>query len=163
MKSSLKFFIVLLLSFVFVAGQAQTSVHKYINKYQDLAVSQMKKFQIPASVIMGVSIIESGAGTSKLAKVFHNHFGVKGSSTDSKQKLGYKSAYKEYASDTSSFDHFCMILQKKKFYDRIKGDPNYSIWLQSMNKANYSEAKDAWVRKITATIKKYKLYELDEL
>lgn len=123
----------------------------------------MKKHEIPASVILGVSIVESAAGQSLLAKAFNNYFGVKGKNTDSEKKVGYKSKYKEYPSDVHSYEHFCQILKKKNFYDKLKGTTDYKQWIYSMNKANYATAKEEWVRKILATINKYKLYEYDNM
>lgn len=163
MRAYTRFLFLLALSFISMAAGAQSQVNRYISRYENLAVEQMKKYQIPASVILGVSIIESGAGTSKLARYFNNHFGIKGPSKNSVEKLGYRSAYREYASDTASYEHFCNVLSKKKFYTKIKGETNYKLWLQKMMEANYSTAPEFWLRKITATIAKYKLYEYDEL
>jgi flagellum-specific peptidoglycan hydrolase FlgJ len=163
MKTFFKFLFIILLSVSFFNGNAQKAVKRYINKYQDMAVQQMKKYDIPASVILGVSIVESGAGQSKLATIFHNHFGVKGKNSESVKKLGYKSSYKEYASDEDSYEHFCKILAKKRFYEDLKGEMDYKDWLNGMNKANYSEAKGEWVRKVSATIKQYQIYQFDEL
>lgn len=151
------------LLFVMLQAPAQNRVHRYVEQYRDLALAQMKDYQIPASVILGVSIVESGAGTSKLARHFHNYFGVKGSNKNSIQKLGYKSAYKEYSSVEDSYDHFCRILKKKRFYSSVKGDADYKLWLKKMNEANYSTDKQKWVNKVTAVIRKYKLYEYDTL
>ena len=160
------FFKALLVStiiFCAVGSSAQKVVKKYINRYEDLAVERMKEYQIPASVILGVSIVESGAGESDIAKVFHNYFGIKGKNTDSKKRLGYKSLYREYASDTASYDHFCQVLARKKFYKKLKGCMDFKEWLAQMNAAEYSEAKGVWVDKITATINKYKLYKYDNI
>lgn len=164
MKYLVKSFLIVVLFMSFASQvKAQRTVTNYINKYVDMAVDQMKKYEIPASVILGVSIIESAAGQSVLAKFFNNHFGIKGKNSNSLQKLGYKSSYKEYESDKASYDHFCNVLMKKGFYKKLKGDKDYKEWLQEMNKANYAEAKQVWVNKIMATIKKYKLYQYDML
>jgi len=164
MKYLVKSFLIIVL-FLSVTSpvNAQRSVTNYINKYVDVAVEQMKKYQIPASIILGVSIVESAAGQSVLAKFFNNHFGIKGKNSHSLQKLGYKSSYKEYENDMASYDHFCNVIVKKGFYKKLKGDKDYKEWLHQMNRANYAEAKQIWVNKIMATIKKYKLYQYDML
>lgn len=144
------------------AVQAQKAVKKFIKKYEDLAVENMQKHGIPASVILGVSIVESAAGQSAIAKALQNFFGIKGKNTSSREKLGYKSAYREYASDEASFEHFCQLLKKRKFYVKLKESTDYRQWLKMMNAASYAEAKEKWVADIANTIKKYELYKLDD-
>ena len=163
MKARYSLLILMLVVLTAANTSAQNRVTRYISKYETMAVAQMKKYQIPASVILGVSIIESGAGTSKLARYFHNHFGIKGPSKNSMKKLGYRSAYREYESDTASYEHFCRMIANKRFYSTLKGEADYQVWLQQMMKARYSTAPDAWIKKISATIERYKLYEYDDM
>ena len=49
----------------------------YIKTYSDFAVQQMKKYKIPASIILSQALLESGAGASTLALKSNNHFGIK--------------------------------------------------------------------------------------
>lgn len=143
------------------AVQAQKAVRKFIKKYEQIAIESMQKHSIPASLILGVSIVESAAGESAIAKALRNFFGVKGKNTSSREKLGYQSAYKEYISDEASFEHFCQILMKKKFYVKMKACADYKQWLKAMNAASYAEARQKWVDDITRTIDKFELYKLD--
>ena len=60
--------------------QAQTrnkQYEDYIQKYCDLAVEEMKKYHIPASITLAQGLLESGAGQSALARKSNNHFGIK--------------------------------------------------------------------------------------
>lgn len=147
---------------VVVGSSAQGSVKAYIKKYQTLAVADAVRYGIPPSVILGVSIVESAAGQSKIAKALNNFFGIKGKNKSSEKKMGYKSAYREYASAVESFEHFCQILSKRKFYAKLKGTMNFREWLRQMNKAEYATAKQKWVDDITKTIEKYDLTKLDQ-
>jgi hypothetical protein len=52
-------------------------VKGYVLDYKDIAMSNMKNFGIPASIILAQGILESGAGQSKLATTSNNHFGIK--------------------------------------------------------------------------------------
>lgn len=144
------------------AVQAQKVVKRFIKKYEQVAVENMQKHSIPASIILGVSIVESAAGQSAIAKALSNFFGVKGKNANSMERLGYKSAYREYESAEASFAHFCEVLKKKKFYVRLKSSSDYKQWLKMMNAASYAEAKDKWVADITRAINKYELYKLDQ-
>ena len=52
-------------------------IRAYVEKHKELAIEQMVKFHIPASVVMAQAIKESDFGTSELAKNTNNHFGIK--------------------------------------------------------------------------------------
>jgi len=145
-----------------LVGSTQKLIHNYIAKYKHIAIERMKSDGIPASVIMGISIVESGAGSSPVCKKLKNHFGIVGKNTNSVAKLGYKSKYKEYKTDAESYMHFSQVVQRKKFYKKLKGNKDYKEWIIALDKANYSSAKQKWVNKIIQTIAKYKLYELDK-
>lgn len=145
-----------------VSVTAQKSVKKYIKKYEALAVEKSEEHQIPASIILGVSIVESAAGQSKICKSLKNFFGIKGKNWSSEEKMGYKSAYKEYKTASESFEHFCQIISRKKFYSSLKGSDDYKKWLVQMNKASYASAKQKWIDDITKTIQKYDLDKLDD-
>ncbi len=49
----------------------------YIEEYKDLAIDQMERHRIPASITLAQGLLESGAGRSRLARVANNHFGIK--------------------------------------------------------------------------------------
>jgi len=58
--------------------QAQNLTRQqYINKYKDVAIKQMHKHKIPASIILAQACLESGDGNSTLARKANNHFGIK--------------------------------------------------------------------------------------
>ena len=155
--------IVAVLSLVILTSvaSAQKKVKKYIKKYERLAIEKAEKHDIPASIILGVSIIESAAGQSVICKTLKNFFGIKGKNWNSEEKMGYKSAYKEYKTENESFEHFCQVLRKKNFYQKLKGTMDYKEWLSEMNKSSYASAKQKWIDDITKTIEKYDLHKFD--
>ena len=69
------FSLVLLLSLA--AGAQNAQYVKYVRQYKDLAIEQMKKYNIPASITLAQALLESGAGQSELARESNNHFGIK--------------------------------------------------------------------------------------
>jgi len=58
-------------------SQVSLSRTDYIEKYQKLAIREMKRSGIPASITLAQGILESGNGNSRLAKEAKNHFGIK--------------------------------------------------------------------------------------
>ena len=49
----------------------------YIDKYSDIAVREMNRSGIPASITLAQAVLESGNGNSTLARNSNNHFGIK--------------------------------------------------------------------------------------
>jgi flagellum-specific peptidoglycan hydrolase FlgJ len=148
--------------FLTAVAMAQKSIKSYIKKYETLALVKAEQHEIPASIILGVSIIESASGQSLICKALNNFFGIKGKNWSSEKKMGYKSAYKEYSTDDESFEHFCQVVKKKKFYSKLKGSGNYKEWLKQMNNSSYASAKQKWIDDIIQTIEKYDLDQLDK-
>ena len=147
---------VLLLSSVLTAA-AQS---RYIRTYQPIADSLSGVYGIPTSVMLGIAIIESGAGSSRNCKLLNNHFGIKGKNNLLKTK-GIKSAYKQFSDGRSSYIAFSKLITKKKFYPKLKGNMDHKAWLEAISKAGYSTVPDEWKRNITAAIRKHNLTEYD--
>lgn len=129
---------------------------KYVRKYRPLADSLSKVYEIPASVILGVAIIESSSGTSRNCRLLNNHFGIVG-----KNKVhithGVRTKYKQYPNAKASFADFCRLLKNRRFYTRLKGNKDYHIWTTAISKSNYSEIPVEWKKRVDATIRKNKL------
>ncbi len=133
--------------------QAQSG---YIKKYRPLADSLSEKYGIPSSVILGVAIVESGAGNTRTARLLNNHFGIVG--VNKLQKThGVKTRYKQYASVADSYVAFCQLISRRKFYPRLKGQKDYTLWINAISKTGYSERAEEWRKKITSAIQKNKL------
>ena len=134
----------------------------YIKQYQQTVITLSDSFGIPAELIMGIAIVESGAGTSQVCKILHNHFGIK-ASNHYQNYNGFKSRFKFYDKDWLSFVDFCAYVKRRKYYTQLKGNFNYNAWLNAMAKSGYSSSPTAWKAKIKTQIAKYKLTELNAL
>ena len=49
----------------------------YIETYKELAIEQMERYHIPASITLAQGLFESAAGQSALSLRSNNHFGIK--------------------------------------------------------------------------------------
>ena len=156
--NTIKLTICCLLLFVVNICSAQEVTLKYIRKHLPLAADLSQEYGIPTSIILGVSILESGSGTSLNCRQLNNYFGVKGHNHLKKRRTKYK----QYASAKESFTDFCGILSRKRFYPRLKNNMDYHLWLRDMNRSKYSSAQEIWVHRIKLIITKYKLYEHDQ-
>ncbi len=151
----------LLLLACFFVCQTGFGQSKYVKQYRPIADSLSAVHGIPSAVILGVAIIESGAGKSRNCKLLNNHFGIKGKNNLLKTK-GIRSAYKQYKDGRASYIAFCKLLTKRKFYSKLKGKMDYKLWLEAISKSGYSTVPHEWKKNITAAIQKHKLYKLDE-
>ena len=67
-----------LFAFLPVQGQSRNKQYEdYIKKYRDIAVEEMKRYHIPASITLAQGLLESGAGYGTLARKSNNNFGIK--------------------------------------------------------------------------------------
>jgi len=135
---------------------AQASTQKFISTYRPLADSLSAVYGIPAAVILGVSMLESGAGTSRNARLLKNYFGIVGRNSLLKTH-GIRTRYKQYTSDSDSFIDFCRLLTRKKFYASLKGNPQPQLWIKSIAASGYSEAPVLWQQRVLSTIRKNRL------
>jgi Bax protein len=135
---------------------AAAQPEKFIKQYGPLADSLETVYGIPASLILGVSIIESASGTSRNCRLLNNFFGVKGKNNLMKTK-GIRSAYKQYPTDTASFVDFCKIVSRKKIYASLKGNKDSQKWVLALSKTGYSEVPATWQGLINSTIRKHQL------
>lgn len=138
-------------------SSGQKVITKFIDRYLPVAESLSAEYGIPVAIILGVSILESGSGTSPNARQLNNFFGVTGSNNLKKRH----SVYKQYAKPEDSFRDFCDILSRKKFYPGLKNNKKYEKWLGAMNHASYAGAKNLWIDRVTQIVKKHKLEKYD--
>ncbi|MFM2139282.1 MAG: hypothetical protein RJA57_1589 [Bacteroidota bacterium] len=146
-----------LLLFLSIAGSAQST--GFVKKFQPLADSLSLAYGIPTAVILGVSIIESGSGTSRNCRLLHNYFGIVGRNALLRTH-GIRSRYRQYADATASFTDFCRVISRKKFYPRLKGNPDHRLWTEAISKAGYSEVPAVWRQRVNDAIRKNKLATL---
>jgi len=148
-----KLLLVFSLLFLWQTGLGQA---KYIKKFRPLADSLWEEYGVPASVILGVAIMESASGTSRNCKLLNNHFGIVGKNDLLKTK-GIKTRYKQYPDSRASYFAFCKLMAKKKFYKKLKGNMDYKLWADAISKAGYSEIPEIWKQRLLDIIRKNKL------
>ncbi len=153
----------LILTIYLLFFQLSLSAQKpsFREKYQPLADSLASAYKIPSAVILGVAVIESGNGTSRNSRLLRNFFGIKGKN-NLLQTKGIRSSYKQYKSDTASFVDFCKLIERKKFYPTLAGNPVYRPWILALSKTGYSEVPETWRKLITGAIQKNKLDKVVE-
>ena len=91
----------------------------YIRTYEGEARHQMDRHAIPASITLAQGLIETGAGTSTLARDHNNHFGIKCHSTWTgkrtyRQDDNPNDCFRSYPSAKDSYDDHSMFLKARR-------------------------------------------------
>lgn len=145
------------------------SVSNYIDTYKGIAVQEMNRSGIPASITLAQGIHESGFGNSKLAREANNHFGIKcGSKWKGKEYYKWdddptQSCFRVYESAESSYiDHTEFLLKNQRYgflfdYDRT----DYKNWAKGLRRAGYA-SDPRYPSKLIATVEKYDLQIYDQ-
>jgi flagellum-specific peptidoglycan hydrolase FlgJ len=155
----------LLISYVTAFAQKNTS-KSYIELFKDNAIQIMHETGIPASIILGIAMHESGNGNSAIAQNLNNQFGFKGGggAVYYKNKKKVRSAYKKYDSILESFDDFARLITHRQELGRISDELapyEYEKWVKGIQRSGYASSKK-WVSQVLGIIRKYQLNDLDQ-
>ncbi|WP_282037986.1 glucosaminidase domain-containing protein [Saccharicrinis aurantiacus] len=150
------------------AAQERYSTPDYIKKYSDLAVKEMKRTGIPASITMAQGILESGNGNSTLARKSNNHFGIKCHS-DWKGKKVYHDddakgeCFRKYAKVYDSYiDHSEFLTGKQRYASLFTlKTTDYKGWAHGLKKAGYA-TDPKYAHRLIKIIEDYNLHKLDD-
>jgi len=158
--------ITVLLFFCFAGFAQKNTSLSYIEKFKDNAISIMNETGVPASIILGVAMHESGCGNSNIAQKLNNQFGVKGGGGAVFYKHNKKvhSAYKKYDSVLDSFDDFARIITQRQQFSYLLETlttQDYEKWVKGIQHGGYAGSKK-WGAQVLAIIRKYQLNTLDE-
>ena len=139
-----KFFGVLMALLSFTA-LAQTPQEQYIQKYSALAVKEMQRSGVPASITLAQGLLESGSGLSRLAKEGNNHFGIKchvgwTGKTMYHDDDAKGECFRVYNSPEESFrDHSDFLRYRDRYKFLFDLEPtDYKGWAYGLKKAGYA-------------------------
>ena len=137
-----------LLALLAVTAGAQTRwnqrYQQYVDQYKDIAIAQMLKWKVPASITLAQGLLESAAGQSRLATQGNNHFGIKCHdwtgrtiyrNDDSPNECfrAYNSAYDSY----EDHSRFLATGQRYKSLFQLK-TTDYKGWARGLKAAGYA-------------------------
>ena len=126
----------------------QTSVSDYIDKYKGIAILEMERTGIPASITLGQGILESNFGNSNLALNANNHFGFKCRNDwyggvlhqhDDKANECFRKYFHVYE---SYIDHSFLLTSSKRYSSLFTlNRKDYRSWAQGLQDAHYASSK----------------------
>jgi Bax protein len=128
----------------------------YVLKYKPIADSLNKISEVPAKLILAIAVIESSAGTGRNSKLLNNHFGFVGKN-DLLRTKGIRTMYKQYASAADSYADFVKYVTKRKYYQKLRGNPSCEKWIDEISRHGYSTDPETWRREVLNSLRRLKI------
>ena len=150
----------------------------YIDLYADMAVREMKRGKVPASITLAQGILESKYGQSTLAQRANNHFGIKVGGADWKggrycaytnefnKKLNKMerqiACFRSYETAEEGFAHHSDFLISRPRYAMLfgLGINDYKAWAHGLESTGYATDPE-YGEKLIGIIERFSLYEYD--
>ncbi len=148
--------------------------YNYIDQYKDIAIAEMYRTGIPASITLAQGLLESQAGKSDLAIYANNHFGIKckkywqGATYYHKDDDYHKgklieSCFRHYDSVLESYVDHSNFLKQTDHYSKLftYSKDDFASWAWGLKEAGYA-TDQSYPIKLIRLIQKFKLYEYDK-
>lgn len=128
-------------------GKAQddATILQYITSYRELAIEEMQRTGVPASIKLAQGIHETMAGTSVLVKKSNNHFGIKCKSNWTGESVSHDDdargeCFRKYGTSRDSYkDHSNFLRGSARYASLFELDPlDYKEWAYGLKKAGYA-------------------------
>ncbi|MGL5683374.1 MAG: glucosaminidase domain-containing protein [Marinifilaceae bacterium] len=168
MKNWFTIFCMLVLGVSTTNIQAQGTRKEYVKKYKNIAIEEMKKTGIPASIKLAQGILESGCGSSTLATKANNHFGIKCHDWTGKTYAidddKRNECFRKYNNPEQSWiDHSQFLTQRNRYSRLFDLEPtDYKGWAKGLKSSGYA-TNPKYDEILIRIIEEEKLYKYDEL
>jgi flagellum-specific peptidoglycan hydrolase FlgJ len=146
----------------------------YIEQHKELAIIEMHRSGVPASITLAQALHETDFGRSRLAKEANNHFGIKCKTywqgqifyhkDDDYDKAGklIESCFRRYNSNLESYvDHSNFLTQSERYAPLFKLPTfDYKSWAHGLKKCGYA-TDPGYADKLIKKIERYNLSQYD--
>lgn len=139
----------------------------YINQYKDLAIEQMLRYRIPASITLAQGLFESAAGRSDLVRQGNNHFGIKCHNWTGPTQYHDDDArgecFRVYSDAKESYEDHSLFLARQPRYARLfsLSNSDYKGWARGLKSCGYA-TNPQYANKLIQIIELYKLNQYDK-
>lgn len=142
------------------------TAESYISEYKDVAIQEMKRSGIPASITLAQGMLESGNGNSALARYANNHFGIK-CTNDWDGRKYYKDddkrndCFRVYKNAAASFEDHTAFLKRKRYAALFElSSTDYKGWAKGLKKAGYA-TNPHYPQQLIELIERHELHRFD--
>ncbi len=150
------------------AQYTEKDIYAYIDQYKSIAMRKMNQYGIPASITMAQGIFESACGTSRLAVVGNNHFGIKCHDWTGDTILidddELQECFRKYNSVEDSYnDHSLFLKNRKRYANLFTLDVmDYKAWARTLKADGYA-TNPKYADQLISLIERFNLAHLDTL
>lgn len=140
---------------------------RYIDTYKTIAQSEMKLYNIPASITLAQGILESASGNGRLSVKANNHFGIKCHDWTGAKIYHDDDAkgecFRKYKDAKYSFrDHSLFLKERKRYAGLFELKENdYKAWAKGLRAAGYATDRK-YPQKLISLIERYNLHQYDK-
>lgn len=141
--------------------------NQYLAKYKDVAIENMRKHKVPASITLAQGVLESGDGNSELARKSNNHFGIKCHSTWKGKKTYHdddkkNECFRVYDNVYASYADHADFLHKKRYSKCFELKiTDYKGWAKELKNAGYA-TNPKYPKLLIKIIEDHQLYKYDK-
>lgn len=147
----------------------ENATEAYIANFDSIAMEEMRKYKIPASITLAQGILESGSARGRLAVEANNHFGIKCHDDWTGDKVYHDDdrsheCFRKYAKAEESYeDHSAFLTERRRYEDLFKLDEDdYRAWARGLRSAGYATDRKYPV-KLVNLIERFQLYKYDAM
>lgn len=165
--SVLSFIMIMNVSIVSIFANTKATAEEYIQRYKGVAILEMKKYGIPASIKLAQGLLESGIGTSKLAVQGNNHFGIKCHTVWTGPSMKHtddapNECFRVYSDAKESYmDHSQFLMTRPWYAPLFKLKTNdYKGWAYGLKKAGYA-TNPRYAEMLIDVIERHQLFVYD--
>lgn len=138
----------------------------YVDQYKDLAIEQMLRYNIPASITLAQGLLESSAGRSDLTRSGNNHFGIKCHGWTGRRtyhdddEVG--ECFRAYDNAKQSYEDHSRFLATQSRYARLftLSRSDYKGWSRGLKQCGYA-TNPQYANKLIQIIELYNLNQFD--
>lgn len=159
---------------------ARDSIEAYVTQCAPLAVQEMNRTGIPASIKLGQALLESRFGSSPLAQQANNHFGIKAEphwdnkarhctysyewSPKRERMVPVLSCFRRYTDLADCFKGHSEFLRSRAHYAPLfdLSIADVQGWAEGLQRSGYA-TDPQYAQKLLGVIKKYELTRFDRL
>src|SRR5574343_416256 len=143
------------------------TVEQYLDKYSAIAISEMHRSRIPASITLAQGLLESGNGNSRLALVANNHFGIKCKKDWTGESIREdddeaQECFRKYPTAEDSYrDHSDFLMKGQRYAFLFDLDPtDYKGWAEGLKRAGYATNPN-YPNLLISLIERHNLHRFD--
>lgn len=139
---------------------------RYIERFARVAIAEMEKYGVPASITLAQALLESDAGASKLARESNNHFGIKC------RPRCLECTCRNYADDDrydmfrvfhtawESFRAHSRLMHDERYRHLLQYGTDYRKWAEGLEAAGYA-TDPQYAEKLIQIVEYFDLYLFD--